>query len=126
MTAADSWLFGRQGRGRPARAGHEAGLEEERHQLGLPHRFAVEALDRQALAPLGLHVLDESRERGPQPFFVRFPQGDDRAAAPLDEERRLAAQEDDLCAWRPALPGHRPAWATAAPRRTAEPGRRRR
>src|SRR6266540_1158327 len=79
-----------------ARAGEEACVEQERHHVGLPHRFAVEALDREALRTTAPDVLHERRERGPQPFLVRLAERDERAAAALDEERRLAAEEDEL------------------------------
>ena len=79
-----------------ARARQEARLEEERHQLRLPDRLAVEALDRQPLASLVLHVLDERSQGRPQPLLVRLTQRDDRAAAALHEQRGLAAEEDDL------------------------------
>src|SRR6266542_1381574 len=79
-----------------AGAGEEAGLEQERHHVGLPHGLAVEALDREALRATAPDVLHERRERGPQPFLVRLAERDERAAAPLDEERRLTAEEDHL------------------------------
>ena len=41
---------------------------------------------------------DERGERRPQPGLLRLAERDDRAAAALDEQRRLAAEEDDLCA----------------------------
>ena len=41
-------------------------------------------------------MLDERRERRPQPRLVRVAQRDERAAAALDEERRLAAQQHDV------------------------------
>ena len=77
-------------------AGEEAGLEQERHQLGVGNRLAVEALDREALPALRLHVLDEGRECGPQPLLVGLAERDDRAPTALDEERCLAAEEDDV------------------------------
>jgi hypothetical protein len=54
-----------------ARAGEEAGLDEELHRLGCHHRLAVEALDREPLRPSGLDVRDERLERRPEPLSIR-------------------------------------------------------
>ena len=60
---------------------------------GLP----VEALDREAgLAAAALHVRDERLERRSQPRLVGLAQRHERAAAALDEERGLAAEQDDV------------------------------
>ena len=58
--------------------------------------MAVEALDREPLRAAALDVVDERRERRTQPRFVRLAQRHERAAAALDEERRLAAEQDDV------------------------------
>src|SRR5437868_5332427 len=78
---------------RTARAGEEAGLEEERHHVRLADGLTVEALDRETLRTAAPDVLDERGERGPQPFLVGLPERDEGAAAALDEERRLAAEQ---------------------------------
>jgi hypothetical protein len=81
---------------RPPRASDEPGFEQERHDLGLGDRLAVEALDRQPLAVAGLDALDQCREGGPKPALVRVAQREERAAATLDEKDCLASEEDDL------------------------------
>ena len=57
---------------------------------------------------LRLHVVDEGRERESQPLLVRLSERDDRAAAPLDEERGLAAEEHDVGAGDAGGPTARP------------------
>src|SRR6184192_583952 len=79
-----------------ARAGEEPGLDEQRQHLVLGHRFAVEALDRKALRTAGADVLDERGECRSQPLLIRLAERDERTAAALDEERSLAAQQDDV------------------------------
>ena len=62
----------------------------------LGHRLAVEALDRQPLRAAALDVRDERRERRRAAILVRLAQRHERAAAALDEQRRLAAEQDDV------------------------------
>ena len=47
-------------------------------------------------APPCLTNADERRERRAEPVLVRLAERDERAAAALDEERRLAAEQDDV------------------------------
>ena len=84
-----------------ARAGEEAGLDEERHHHRSRDRLAVEALDREAFRAAALHVRDERRERDAKPVLLRLAERHERATAALDEEHRLAAEQDDLCAGDP-------------------------
>ena len=108
-----------------ARAGEEAGLDEQRHDLRLGHRLAVEALDREPLrAAARVTCATSAASAGPQPLLVRLAQRHERPAAALDEERRLAAEQDDVRARDARGAARRPASATAARRRTAAPGRR--
>src|SRR5918996_1658380 len=80
----------------PPRPREEAGLEEERHDLRLADRLAVEALHRQAPHARAAGMGDEGLESRPQPGLLGLAQRDERAAAALDEKRRLAAEQDDL------------------------------
>src|SRR6266550_3539227 len=92
-----------------ARAGEETGLDEQRHRVALGDGLAVEALDREALLrAVAANVLDQSGERGPEPTLFRVPQRDQRAAAALDEERGLTAEEDDFRTRDPGCPRPRP------------------
>jgi signal transduction histidine kinase len=79
-----------------ARAGEEAGVDQQRHHHRVGDRLAVEALDREPLGASALHVGDEGGERDAQPLLLRLTQRNERAAAALDEERRLAAEQDDV------------------------------
>src|SRR6266508_5964402 len=76
-----------------ARTGEEACLEQQRHDLRLADRTAVEALDREPLRAAALHMLDESGERRAQPRLVRLAQRHERAAAALDEQCRFTAEQ---------------------------------
>src|SRR2546423_6167356 len=81
----------------PARAGEEPDLEQQRHDLRLADRLPVEALDGETLLPATLlHLLDERDERSAEPAFLGITERHERAAAALDEERRLASEKDDL------------------------------
>src|SRR6185503_9701018 len=64
-----------------ARAREESRLDEQRHDLALTHRLAVETLDREALLAGGAHVCDKRVQGGAKPFRVRIPQRHERAAA---------------------------------------------
>src|SRR5436190_2726423 len=86
---------------RSARALDESRVEEERHDRRLADRLAVEALDRQPLHAGALDVLDQGRESLAQPLVLRLAQRDERPAAALDEQRRFAAEEDDVGACDP-------------------------
>src|SRR6478672_7213642 len=79
---------------RPPRTGEEAGLDEELHRLGLRDRLAVEALDRKPFGTTRPHMGHERGECGSQPVVVGLAERDERPAAALDEERRLAVEED--------------------------------
>ena len=79
-----------------ARPGEEAGLEQQRHDLGLADGVAVEALDREPLRAAAPHVVDERGERRTQPGLVRLAQRHERAPAALDEQRCLSAEQDDV------------------------------
>ena len=81
---------------RPPRARQEADLDEERHDVALRDRLAVEALNREALQASCADLFDERGQRRAEPVLVRIAERDKRAAATLDEERRLAAEQDDL------------------------------
>src|SRR6478735_1018103 len=74
----------------------EARLDEQRQGVALDDRAAVEALDREPPPTIGPHPFDERREGRPEPLGVRVAQRQQRAAAALDVERRLAAQEHDV------------------------------
>ena len=69
-----------------ARAGEEAGVDEELHGVTLRHWHAVEALDREPLCSARPHVGDESGDRGPQPLRIGLAQRDTR---PSSGEARL-------------------------------------
>ena len=88
----------------PARPGEEAGLDEQAHRLRLDDRLAVEALDREPLRAARAHVRDERLDRRPEPLGIRVAQRDERAAAALDEQRRLAVEQDDPGARDPSSP----------------------
>ena len=106
--------------------GEEAGLDEQRHRVGLGHRLAVEALDREPLRAARRGRARRARRAPAGATPRRVAQRHERAAAALDVERRLAAEQDDVRARdaRRARAGAlRP---RAAPRRTAAPDRRRR
>src|SRR5512138_3188558 len=75
-------------------AGEEAGLDEEVHGFGLGDRLAVEALDREPLRTPRPNVSHERGERGSQPAVLGVAEWDEGAPAALDEERRLAVEED--------------------------------
>src|SRR4051794_5901602 len=81
---------------RTPRAGEEAGLDEQRHRNRLDDRLAVEPLHRQALAAGAADMRNEGRERDAQPLLLGLAQRDERAAAALDEEGRLAAEQHDV------------------------------
>ena len=53
---------------RAARAGEEAGLEQQRVDRCLGDSLPVEALDRKTLCAALLHIRDVRRERWAQPF----------------------------------------------------------
>ena len=74
-------------------------------------------------APPRFDVRDERGERGPQPRLVRLAQRHERAAAALDEERRLAAEQDDVRAGDARRARARALRPRAAQRRTAAPDR---
>ena len=57
---------------------------------------AVEPLDREAASAVGAHPGDERGDRRPQPLGVGLAQREQRAAAALDVERRLAAEQHDV------------------------------
>ena len=59
-------------------------------------------------APPARDVLDERRERRAEPVLLRLAQRHERAAAALDEERRLAAEQHDVRARDPGGTGARP------------------
>src|SRR5581483_11514940 len=80
---------------RPARPGEEARLDEERKRVAVADRGAVEALHGQPPRPARAHVRHERRERRAKPRLLRLAQRDERAAAALDVERSLAAEEHD-------------------------------
>ena len=86
-------------------ARREAGLDKERHDERLRDRLAVEALDREALGAAALDEPDEGRERRPEPILVGFAERDERAAAALDEERRLASEQHDMGSRHPSRAG---------------------
>jgi hypothetical protein len=46
---------------------------------------------------VGANPLDERGERRPQPVGIGLAEREERAAAPLDVEGRLAAEQDDVC-----------------------------
>ena len=79
-----------------ARACEEAGFEQQRHDLRLADGAPVEALDREPLRAAALDVVDERGERGTEPRLVGVAQRHERAAATLDEQRRLTAEQHDL------------------------------
>src|SRR5205823_737224 len=78
------------------RPDEEARVDEERHHLALGHRLAVEPFDRQPLRTTCLDVRDERGECLLQPRFVGLAQRNERAAAALDVEDSLTAEEDDM------------------------------
>ncbi len=78
-----------------SRAGQEAGLDEELHGFRLRDRLAVEALDRKTFRTTRPDVGDERGECRSQPLVVGIAERDERPAAALDEERRLAVEEHD-------------------------------
>ena len=90
------------------RAGKEAGLDEERHRLGLDDRPAVEPLDCKALRVTFAHPVRERDERGPEPCLVGLTQRDEGATTPLDVERGRATEEDDVSAGDPGRARTRP------------------
>src|SRR5690348_6647823 len=92
---------GLRAKDRAARAGEEACFDEQRHDHGVDDLLAVEALHGEALRTAATDMCDEGRERDAEPFLLRLAQRDDRPAAALHEERRLAAEQDDL---RPGYP----------------------
>src|SRR5215210_590563 len=79
-----------------ARARHEPGLEQQRHDLRVADGLAVEALDGEPLPAAPFDVGDEGRQRLPEPVLLGLPQRDERAAAALDVQRRLAAEQDHV------------------------------
>lgn len=60
-----------------ARAGDEAGVEQERHDLGLADGLTIEALDGEPLRAAAFDVRDERLERDTQPLVVRLTQRDE-------------------------------------------------
>ena len=53
-------------------------------------------------------MLDQGRERRPEPALFGIAKRDERAAAALDEQRRFAAEQHDPCARDPGGPRSRP------------------
>src|SRR5438094_6785133 len=78
---------------RAARALDESGLEQERHDRRLANCLAVEPLDRETFHARPADVVDQRGESVAEPAILRIAQRDERAAAALDEQRRLAAEE---------------------------------
>ena len=64
---------------------------------GLPSKRST----ARRLSPDAPRMLDERGERGSQPGLLRVTQGHERASAALDEERGLAAEQDDVGAGDP-------------------------
>src|SRR6266511_2434106 len=91
-----------------ARSSQKAGLEQQRHDLRLTYRIAVETLDREPLRTTPLHVFDQRGECAAHPGFLRLSKRDERAPSTLHEERGLAAEQDDLRAGHPRGAGSRP------------------
>src|SRR5439155_9543832 len=83
---------------RAARALDETRVQQERHDRRLRDRLAVDALDCEPLHARPADVVDQRGESFAEPAILRIAQRDERAAAALDEQRRLAAQQDDACA----------------------------
>ena len=83
---------------RTARRGpaRKSRLDEERQRLALSDRPSVEPLDREALAREPPRVVDERRQRHPQPLVVGIAQRHERPAAALDEQGGPAAEQDDV------------------------------
>src|SRR5256885_4841491 len=105
----------------PPRPGEKAGFDEQRHCFALRDRLAVEALDREALLrAAGTNIVDQSGEDGPEPALVGIAERNERAAATLDEQRGLAAEQDDLGAGDAGCPCPRPFPPRQA--RAARPG----
>ena len=101
--------------------GRNPASSEQRHDLRSLTRLAVEALDREALLrPLLRTCATSAVEGGSEPALVRITQRDERAAAALDEERGLAAEQDDV---RTGDPGRR-APAALRPRQRRSVGLR--
>src|SRR5438067_13880688 len=76
-----------------ARALDETRLQQERHDRRLPDRLAIETLDREPLHARPADVVDERGGGYAEPFFLGIAQRHERAAAALDEQRRLPAEE---------------------------------
>src|SRR6266511_3563422 len=92
---ASSVIYLRAKHGAPG-TGEETCLEQQRHDLCLADRLAVEAFDREPLRAALLHMVDERRKRDAQPTLFRIAQRHERAAAALDEQRGLSAEQDDV------------------------------
>src|SRR5436190_13269497 len=90
---------------RAARSLDETRVQQQRHDRRLRDRLAIEALDREPLHARPADVVDECRERFAEPVVLQIAQRHERAAAALDEQRRLAAQQDDPCARDSGCPG---------------------
>src|SRR6266511_3384000 len=93
-----------------ARACEESHVEQERHDLRLADRLAVEPFDREALRAALLDVFDECAEGDAEPSFLGIAQRNERAPAALDEQRRLAAEQDDVRAGDTCRTGARTLW----------------
>src|SRR5438477_12218046 len=78
---------------RAARALDETRLQQERHDRRLPDRLAVETLDCESLHARPADVVDQRGESFAEPVILGIAQRHERAAAALDEQRRLAAEE---------------------------------
>src|SRR5205814_4685642 len=83
--------------------------------------LAVEPFDREPLGATTFDVLDERLERDAQPVILGITERHERAAAALDEQRGLAAEEDDVCARNSRSPCSR----SARPRERGTVGLRR-
>src|SRR5207248_11204844 len=81
---------------RPPRAHEEAGFDQQGQHERLGDGLAVEALDGQPFRAAALHLRDERSQRDAEPVLLRLAQRHERAAAALDEERRLASEQDDM------------------------------
>ena len=116
----------------PARAGEEAGLDEQRERVRLDDGLAVETLDREPLRAAGADVGDERLERRPQPrrrpgsrsgTSERPPRSTKSAASPSSRTTQAPATR---AARAPARRGHGSAapygWAGSAAASTSALG----
>src|SRR5204862_6384457 len=81
---------------------------EQRHDLGLGHRLAVEALDGESLCAQAANMGDDRLERRAEPHRVGLAKGEERPSAALDEEHRLPRDEHDESSRNAGRPRPRP------------------